>query len=73
MRLLSRVFAIDVCAYAIMSSHYHLVLHVDVALARSWCDEVVAQRWDYAIQSPAIGQLMASGGCKNQSGNGESA
>ena len=27
--LLAEVFAIDVCAYAILSNHYHLVLHVD--------------------------------------------
>ena len=26
---LANQFAIDVCAYAIMSNHYHLVLHVD--------------------------------------------
>ena len=26
---LTKVFAIDVVVYAIMSSHYHLVLHVD--------------------------------------------
>jgi REP element-mobilizing transposase RayT len=27
---LCSVFAIDICAYAVMSNHVHLVLHVDV-------------------------------------------
>ena len=30
-RALSDIFAINVCAYSIMSNHYHLVLHVNEA------------------------------------------
>ncbi len=29
MLFLAQVFAIDICAYAVMSNHTHLVLHVD--------------------------------------------
>ena len=29
LRFLSEIFVIDLCAYAIMSNHYHLVLRVD--------------------------------------------
>jgi REP element-mobilizing transposase RayT len=30
---LSGIFAVDICAYAVMSNHYHLVLHIDVEQA----------------------------------------
>jgi len=42
---LARVFAIDVCAYAVMSNHIHVVLHVDKDNALSWTTEEVLQRW----------------------------
>jgi len=42
---LSEVFSIDICAYAIMSNHYHLVLHVNEAEAQSWDTNTVIERW----------------------------
>ncbi len=42
---LSEQFAIDVCAYAVMSNHYHLVLFVNSDQAKSWTDEQVVERW----------------------------
>ena len=42
---LAEVFAIDVCAYAIMSNHYHLVLHLNVAQQLDWTDAEVISRW----------------------------
>jgi REP element-mobilizing transposase RayT len=42
---LSAQFAVDVCAYAAMSNHYHLVLHVDQPAAQSWSNEEVIRRW----------------------------
>ena len=38
-------FAIDVCAYAVMSNHYHLVLHVNQDQLGQWSDEEVIKRW----------------------------
>ena len=45
LKFLSYVYAIDICAYAVMSNHYHVVLHVDKAKALSWGHEEVAERW----------------------------
>ena len=42
---LASIFAIDVCAYAVMSNHFHLVLFVDEAKAKNWSDREVAERW----------------------------
>ena len=33
---LSQFFALDLCAYAVLSNHYHVVLHVDRAQAKGW-------------------------------------
>ena len=43
--LLAGVFALDLYAYAVMSNHYHVVVHVRPERAREWCDLEVAQRW----------------------------
>ena len=33
---LAGVFAIDICAYAVLSNHYHVVLRVDQDRATGW-------------------------------------
>lgn len=45
MKWLASQFSIDVCAYAVMSNHYHIVLGVDVARAAAWSDAEVLARW----------------------------
>ncbi|WP_342806823.1 transposase [Alteromonas sp. M12] len=42
---LSAVFAIDVCAYAVMSNHTHIVVCVDKEAADNWSLKEVAYRW----------------------------
>lgn len=42
---LAQVFAIDVCAYAVMSNHIHLVLHVNEQEAQAWSTKDVLERW----------------------------
>jgi REP element-mobilizing transposase RayT len=39
------IFAIEVCAYAVMSNHTHLVLHVNEQQAISWNTTEVLTRW----------------------------
>ncbi|MCG7995784.1 MAG: transposase [Candidatus Thiodiazotropha taylori] len=45
LRQLSGIFAIDICAYAILSNHYHVVLHVDREEGSGWTDREVITRW----------------------------
>src|SRR5687768_2345058 len=54
LQFLSAVFAIDVCAYAVMSNHYHLVLHVDQLRAASFTDIEVTERWSRIFGLPTI-------------------
>src|SRR5687767_4238076 len=42
---LSASFAVNVCAYAVMNNHYHLVLHIDVRRAQQWDVQEVIHRW----------------------------
>ncbi len=42
---LSEVFVIEVCAYAIMSNHYHVMLHGDADRAENWDQNEVIKRW----------------------------
>lgn len=42
---LAECFAVGVYAYAVMSNHVHVVLHVDPQIAQRWSDEEIAERW----------------------------
>ncbi len=42
---LPRYFAIEVCAYAVMSNHFHVVLHVDIDKATGWSAKAIIKRW----------------------------
>ena len=45
MHWLAEVFAIQICAYTIMSNHYHIVFFVNKELALSWAEKEVVSRW----------------------------
>ena len=60
---LSSLFAIDVCAYAIMSNHFHLVLYVDVKQANEWTRDEVIDRWMGLYKEPPVdGALQGTAG-----------
>jgi REP element-mobilizing transposase RayT len=61
LRLLSAVFAIDICAYAIMSNHYHLVVHVNRSEAQGWTSREVIDRWCQLYSAPPVIQRWLEG------------
>jgi REP element-mobilizing transposase RayT len=58
---LARVFSVDVCAYAVMSNHYHVVLRIDLEQADQWSEEEVAERWCKLFHGPHLLQRWRSG------------
>ncbi|MGB0866879.1 MAG: transposase [Granulosicoccaceae bacterium] len=55
------IFAIEVCAYAIMHNHHHEVLHVDVELAQSWTWQEVIERWHSLYRGKPVSQRFLQG------------
>jgi len=45
LRLLADVFCIDVCAYAVMSNHWHVVVKVDSEKQKQLSNQQVIDRW----------------------------
>ncbi len=60
-RLLSSLFAIDVCAYAVMSNHYHLVLKLCPEQIADLSDEHIMDRWNSLFKGPLLVQNYRNG------------
>jgi len=45
LRKLAGIFAIDVCAYAVLDNHLHVVLKLNDDVAAGWSNEDVVRRW----------------------------
>ena len=45
LRHLAAIFAIEVCAYAILENHYHTILRTRPDIVALWSDREVATRW----------------------------
>ena len=63
---LTRVFALDLCAYAVMSNHYHVVLYVDIAEAESWSPDEVITRWHQVFNGTLFSQRHMRGEALNK-------
>ena len=57
-------FAVEICAYAIMSNHYHLVIRIDESLTKAWSDAEVIRRWTLLFKVPTLIQHCPPGKCR---------
>lgn len=62
-RLLCSVFAVDLCAYAIMSNHYHIVVRINVDQIKQWSDQEVASRWMQLFSGPLLMRQYLGSAC----------
>lgn len=60
-RLLSSLFAIDLCAFAVMSNHYHLVVRLSPEQTDNWSDDDVLDRWTSLFRGPPLVQRSQAG------------
>lgn len=66
MMVLSQLYCIDICAYAIMSNHYHLVLHINREKALNLSAYEVVERWQQAHKLPNIVSRWLEGQLTNK-------
>jgi REP element-mobilizing transposase RayT len=60
-RVLSSLFSIHLCAYAVMSNHYHLVVKLEPDESKRWSDDEVLQRWTSLFRGPLLVQRYRAG------------
>ncbi|OBT09440.1 transposase [Vibrio sp. UCD-FRSSP16_10] len=58
---LESVFAIDIAAFAIMSNHLHVILHIDVDSVNGWTDREVIEHWHLLFKGNELTHRFASG------------
>ncbi len=63
---LSSVFAIDICTYAVLSNHYHALLHADVDASKAWSHAEVVERWYMIFKGKGLIDRWRSGEIDSQ-------
>lgn len=63
---LSDIFSLEICAYAVMSNHYHVVLHINREQAEGWSTEEVLNRWSMLFNGAPLVQRFLSGGSQDK-------
>jgi REP element-mobilizing transposase RayT len=64
--MLAGIYAIDIAAYAIMSNHYHVVLHIDQQRGLDWCDAEVIERWHRLFRGSELSRRLSQGDVLDQ-------
>ncbi len=59
--ILGSVFCIDVCAYAVMSNHTHVVLYVDDKKAKRLSDKAIVLRWHKLFKGNLLSHKLIEG------------
>jgi REP element-mobilizing transposase RayT len=59
MKQLANIFSVHICAYAVMSNHYHLVLFVNINMAQNWSPDEILSRWT-ALFGPSTAKHIAT-------------
>ena len=67
--LLASAFCIDVCAYAVMSNHTHVVLYVDDKKVKRLSDRAVVIRWHKLYKGNWLTNKFINGETLNESEN----
>jgi REP element-mobilizing transposase RayT len=76
LRELAAIFGIEVCGYAIMENHYHVILRTRPDIVAAWSNREVARRWltlfphrdglKKSCDPPDEKQIAALAGCAEQ-------
>ena len=57
----AQIYCIDIAAYAVMSNHFHVILHINQARARSLTNLEVVQRWHQLYAGTLLSQKYERG------------